>query len=159
VNVQGPTSALVALTQAFASPLESAFDASAPVVVTTSPVVPLEVIRAAGAIPFVARGSSTATPLADERLEPDIFPSRLRCVIDAALGGALSRATALVVPRSSDPDYKAFLYLREFARRSPDRFPPTLLYDVLQSESSDVASYNRSRTQQLIDGLASPCCG
>jgi benzoyl-CoA reductase/2-hydroxyglutaryl-CoA dehydratase subunit BcrC/BadD/HgdB len=147
-------SAFDVLTDAFTATLDEALGADAAVVVTSWPTVPVEVIRAAGAVPFVVRGSSDAAPHADRRLEPDIFPSRLRHLADAALDGRLSRAAAVVLPRSSDPDYKAFLYLREYARTESFHLPPTRLFDVLQSDGPDVASYDRSRVQALADDLA-----
>jgi benzoyl-CoA reductase/2-hydroxyglutaryl-CoA dehydratase subunit BcrC/BadD/HgdB len=116
----------------------------------------MEVIRAAGLRPVVARGSATATPTADAQLESDIFPSRLRHLIEAALTGRLSHVARIVVPRTSDPDYKGFLYLREFVRTSVAQpLAPSVLFDLLQSNSPDVRTYNAARTRALIDELAS----
>ena len=67
-------------------------------------------------VPIIARGGMSATPTADAYLEPGIFPGRLRSLAEAALTGRLSSAARIIVPRTSDPDYKFFLYLREFVR-------------------------------------------
>src|SRR5688572_30098997 len=83
-------------------------------VVISWPSVPIEIVRAAGLRPIVVRGGRAATPVADANLEPEIFPSRLRYLIDEALTGRLDKAARIIIPRTSDPDYKAFLYLREF---------------------------------------------
>ena len=126
------------------------------VVATSWPSVPMEIIRAAGLRPVVARGSAMATPSAEAQLESDIFPSRLRHLIEAALTGRLSHVARIVVPRTSDPDYKCFLYLREFVRTSVGQpFAPIVLFDLLQSSTLDVRTYNVARTRALIDELAS----
>ena len=118
------------------------------------PAVPIEIVRAAGLRPVVVRGAPEVTPVADAHLEPDIFPSRLRRLVDAALTGRLSAAACIVIPRTSDPDYKCFLYLREFVRKGiVPSLPPVLLYDLLQSEGPDVAAYNAARTRALLEDL------
>ena len=86
-------------------------------VVMSWPSVPVEIVRAAGLWPVFARGHSTPTPAADRVLEPELFPNRLRQLVEAALTERLADVAAIVLPRSSDPDYKCFLYLRELARR------------------------------------------
>lgn len=133
-----------------------ATDRDIPPVVIAWPSVPIEIVRAAGLRPIVVRGRMMDTPAADAHLEPEIFPSRLRCLVDAALTGQLSGAAFVIVPRTSDPDYKTFLYLREFVRRGIVRtLPPTLLFDLLQSDGPDVGAYNAARTRALLDELAS----
>jgi benzoyl-CoA reductase/2-hydroxyglutaryl-CoA dehydratase subunit BcrC/BadD/HgdB len=130
-----------------------------PTAVLSWPSVPAEIVRAAGLNPFVVRGGAPptgATPAADAHLEPGIFPSRIRRLVDAALTGGLSGAACIVIPRTSDPDYKCFLYLREFARLGIARaLPPVLLYDLLQSPGPDVPAYNAARTRVLLEKLAS----
>jgi benzoyl-CoA reductase/2-hydroxyglutaryl-CoA dehydratase subunit BcrC/BadD/HgdB len=153
------TTAIADLTAAFEetfAQLGHAADRDRSVVVTSWPSVPIEIIRAAGLRPVVARGSSAATPTADAQLESDIFPSRLRHLVEAALIGRVSHVTRIVVPRTSDPDYKCFLYLREFVRTGVGRtLAPIVLFDLLQSGSPDVRAYNVARTQELIEDLAS----
>ena len=89
--------------------------------------------------PVIARGASGPTPAADEHLEPGIFPSRLRHLVEDALTGRLSHAARIVIPRTSDADYKCFLYLREFVRRGvATALAPVVLFDLLQSRGADV---------------------
>ena len=150
------SNAIATLTNAFGETFTTAHPrADHNVVVVSWPSVPIEIIRAAGLRPFFARGSAISTPAADEHLEADIFPSRLRSLVDAALTGRLSHAARIVIPRTSDPDYKCFLYLREFVRLgiSP-ALPPTLLFDLLQSQGPDVRNYNAARTGALFEELA-----
>ncbi len=124
-------------------------------VVISWPSVPIEIVRAAGLGPVVARGGLSATPAADAYLEPGVFPNRLRNLAEAALTGRLSSAARMIVPRTSDADYKFFLYLREFARLGlTPALPPVLLLDVLQSEGPDIRAYNASRFRNLLHELS-----
>jgi len=129
-------------------------DHAEPVAILSWPAVPVEIVRAAGLRPIVVRGEMAPTPLADRWLEPDAFPNRLRQLVDSALAGHFRHAMCVVLPRTSDPDYKAFLYLRELIRRSvtpPE--PPILLFDLLQSNAPDVRTYDAARTRDLFDTL------
>jgi hypothetical protein len=124
-------------------------------VVISWPTIPIELVHAAGFSPVFARGDSAVTPTADRVLEPDLFPNRLRQLVELALTGRLREVAAVVLPRSSDPDYKCFLYLRELARRGiVTALPPILLFDLLHSEGADAASYNLERTRALAAELA-----
>lgn len=124
-------------------------------VVVSWPSVPVELVRAAGFTPVFARGSSVPTPAADRVLEPELFPNRLHQLVEAALTGRLAAAAAVVLPRSSDPDYKCFLYLRELARHgAAAALPPVLLFDVLHSDAPDARAYNADRLRSLCASLA-----
>ena len=125
------------------------------VVVTSWPSVPAEIIRAAGLTPVIARGSSAATPDADEVLEPGVFPNRVRQLLQAALSGRLAHVAAIVLPRTSDADYKAYLYLQELQRRGRvPRLPPLLLFDLLQTQGPEIPAYNAARVRDLLSRLA-----
>ena len=127
-------------------------------VVISWPSVPVELVRAAGFSPVVARGRGTPTPAADRVLEPDLFPNRLRQLVEAALTGRLADVAAVVLPRTSDPDYKCFLYLRELVRRGDvATLPPVLLFDLLHSDGADAQAYNTERARALSDAAREPC--
>ena len=127
-----------------------------PSVVASWPSVPLEILRATGFRPVIARGAAAPTPAADAHLEPRIFPNRLRQLVEQALTGRLSNAARIIIPRTSDADYKGFLYLREFVRRGmAAAVPPIALFDLLQSGGADVRTYDVMRTRALVDELAS----
>lgn len=127
-----------------------------PCVIASWPSVPVEIIRAAGLRPVMARGASGPTPAADVHLEPGIFPSRLRRLVEDALTGRLAQTTRIVIPRTSDADYKCFLYLREFVRRGlATALAPVVLFDLLQSHGADVPAYDVARTRALLDDLSS----
>ena len=98
---------------------------------------------------------SGADAAADAVLEPDLFPGRLRQLVEAALTGRLAHSAAIVLPRTSDPDYKCFLYLRELVRRGVvTNLPPVLLFDLLHSASAEVPAYDAARARALLDELA-----
>jgi 2-hydroxyglutaryl-CoA dehydratase, D-component len=146
--------AVNALISAFERPLHYAAAlraAGQTVIGTSSPAVPAELLRAAGCESVVLRWPPAPTPLADARLEPDVFSPAVRALVEAAFTGELSSLRALVMPRSSEQQYNAYLYLREFAREKADGFhcPALLLYDLLQSDSSEVGAYVLHRTQAL----------
>jgi benzoyl-CoA reductase/2-hydroxyglutaryl-CoA dehydratase subunit BcrC/BadD/HgdB len=62
----------------------------------------------------------------------------------------------IVIPRTSDADYKCFLYLREFVRRGVvTALAPLVLFDLLQSRGPDVPAYDVARTRALLDDLSS----
>lgn len=124
-------------------------------VVISWPSVPVEIVRAAGFAPVFARGSETPTPAANRVLEPDLFPNRLRQLVEAALSGRLAHVAAIVIPRSSDPDYKCFLYLRELERRGiVAALPPVWLFDLLHADGADTQAYNAERARTLLSRLA-----
>jgi len=123
--------------------------------VVSWPAVPVEIIRAAGLRPLVVRGAVTPTPAADQHLEPAVFPRRVRQLLEAAMTGQLNDAACIVLPRTSESDYKCFLYLRELVRRRLlEPSAPIHLFDLLQSQGRDVAAYNADRTRALFAALA-----
>ena len=127
-----------------------------PFVLASWPSVPVEIVRAAGFRAVFARGASGPTPSADHHLESGIFPRRLRHLVESALTGRLSDAARIVIPRTSDSDYKCFLYLREFVRRGVTAaVPPVILFDLLQSRGVQIGAYDAARTRALLDELAS----
>ena len=127
-----------------------------PCVVASWPSVPAEIVRAAGFRPVMIRGASAPTPAADVHLEPGIFPSRLRWLVEDALTGRLAHAARIVIPRTSDADYKCFLYLRELVRRGVmTALAPVVLFDLLQSRGPDVPAYDVARMHALLDELSS----
>ena len=125
-------------------------------IVVSWPSVPVEIVRAAGFVPVFARGHNRPTPAADRVLEPELFPNRLHQLVEAALTGRLADVAAVVLPRSSDPDYKCFLYLRELVRRGmAAAVPCVLLFDLLHADDADARAYNTDRTRELSAQLAS----
>jgi hypothetical protein len=88
-------------------------------------------------------------------LEPGLFPNRLRQLVEAVLTSRLANVAAVLLPRSSDPDYKCFLYLRELARLGAVAArPPVLLFDLLHADFSGALGYNADRARTLSGQLA-----
>jgi benzoyl-CoA reductase/2-hydroxyglutaryl-CoA dehydratase subunit BcrC/BadD/HgdB len=53
----------------------------------------------------------------------------------------------MLIPRTSEQEYKLYLYLREVTRLDPKcRIPPVYLYDMLHTRSSESYSYGLERT-------------
>lgn len=151
------STAIDTLTAAFTSAfvqLGASAELDARVVATTWPALPVEIVRACGLRLAVATPSDGATAAADAFLEAGLFPGRIRHFVEAALGGRLSHVARVVVPRTSDPDYKCFLYLRELARHGVAAMAPTSLFDLLQSEGPHVARYDVERVRALVETLA-----
>jgi benzoyl-CoA reductase/2-hydroxyglutaryl-CoA dehydratase subunit BcrC/BadD/HgdB len=152
-------SAIEELRAAFAEPFPTSGTGPTPTadaVVISWPSVPTEVVRAAGFAPLVARGHAAPTPSAAAVLEPELFPGRLRQLVEAALTGRLAGVAAVVLPRTSDADYKCYLYLRELVRRGRvTALPPLLLFDLLQSDGAAAQAYDADRTRDLAQRLAS----
>jgi benzoyl-CoA reductase/2-hydroxyglutaryl-CoA dehydratase subunit BcrC/BadD/HgdB len=129
-------------------------------VVVSWPSVPVEIVLAAGLVPVFARGRSAPTPAADRVLEPELFPNRLRQLVEAALTGRLVHVAAIVLPRSSDPDYKCFLYLRELVRRGvAGDVPQVVLFDLLHADDEHARRYNADRARALSAQLANLASG
>jgi len=150
------TNAIAELTAGFEEPFAGLGNAATEdrnAVVISWPSVPAELIRAAGFRPVIARASASPTPAADSVLEPGVFPARLRQLVEAALTGRLADVAAIVLPRTSDADYKCFLYLRELGRHGA-RLPPVLLFDLLHSSGPEVRDHNAARTRELLGRLA-----
>jgi hypothetical protein len=84
-----------------------------------------------------------------------VFPNRIRQLVQAALAGRLAQVAAIVLPRTSDPDYKSYLYLQELRRRGRiPSLPPVLLFDLLQSQGPGICAYDAARVRDLLARLA-----
>jgi benzoyl-CoA reductase/2-hydroxyglutaryl-CoA dehydratase subunit BcrC/BadD/HgdB len=131
--------------------------AGVPVVGFTSNAVPWELIRAAGCFPVLLSPDIDAleapTPFADPLMEPT-FDSRMRSIFDRLLAGSWSFLRLLIIPRTSEPEYKLYLYLREVARQNlSHNLPPVHLYDLLHTRSKISSKYGFDRTKDLAQHL------
>jgi hypothetical protein len=146
--------AITALTAAFDDAcFEPGAAGAAGTAVISWPAVPIEVVRATGLAPVVVRGGVTPTPAADVHLENGVFPSRIRRLVQSVVTERHPLA-CVVLPRTSDADYKSYLYLRELVRRRDVRHSgPLLLFDLLQSAGSEVAAHNAARVRDLFAAL------
>jgi len=131
--------------------------AGVPVVGFTSNTVPWELIRAAGCFPVLIGPElgvlDKPTPLADSIMEP-VFDSRIRTIFSGILSGAWSFLRLLIIPRTSEPEHKLYLYLREVDRQKmSNQHPPVYLYNLLHTRSPISRKYGTDRTQELIERL------
>ena len=87
-------------------------------------------------------------------MEEGIFEPRIRAIFGAAITGDLDYLSLLLVPRTSEQEYKLYLYLREVARQDPGRrVPPLYLYDMLHARSEQAYLYGLQRTFHLKQRL------
>ena len=125
-----------------------------PVVGITSNTVPWELVRAAGAFPVVINPGNTDHPDVDNFMEEDVFEKRIRAIFGAAISGDLQHLSLLLIPRTSEQEYKLYLYLREVARQDPGRrCPPVYLFDLLHTRSAESYAYGLERMLRLKQRL------
>lgn len=140
----------------YQNPMSDALAASAngaAVVGITSNTVPWELIAAAEMYPVMLRSEEGPTPFADEFMEPQVFPFRIRSIFDQIVSGRWP-LKAVIIPRTSEQEYKLFLYLREIARQYPDKaLPPVYLYDLPHSRSEGSRAYGLAVTRALKEQL------
>jgi hypothetical protein len=123
----------------------------------TSNTMPWELIRAAGCLP-VLLGPDLETlaqpaPHDDPFMEPG-FDSRIRGIFQEILSGAWSFLDLLIIPRTSEPEYKLYLYLREVERQKLSAaIPPLHLYDLLHTRNPISRNYGLARTKDLLERL------
>ena len=132
--------------------------AGVPVVGFTSNTVPWELVRAAGCFPVLLAPDTNAlnspTPLADALMEP-VFESKIRNLFNGILSSQWNFLRLLIIPRTSEPEYKLYLYLREVERqRLSESLPPLWLYDLLHTRTPISRKYGLNRTKVLLDRLA-----
>ncbi len=125
-----------------------------PVVGLTSNTAPWELIRASGAHPCVINSGNPDFEDIGEFMEEGVFEERIRAIFGAAISGELQYLSLLLIPRTSEQEYKLYLYLREVARLDPTRrIPPVYLYDMLHSRSPESYAYGMERTFRLKERL------
>jgi benzoyl-CoA reductase/2-hydroxyglutaryl-CoA dehydratase subunit BcrC/BadD/HgdB len=150
------TDPIAQLSYCYQNPMSEALEASAtgvPLIGITSNTVPWELIAAAGMYPVMLRSDDCATPFANEFMEPQVFQTRIRSIFDQLVSGRWP-LRAVIIPRTSEQEYKMFLYLREVSRQHPDKhLPPVYLYDLPHSRSDESKSYGLRVTFALKEQL------
>ena len=150
------TDPIARLVSCYENPMSEALGAFAtgvPVVGITSNTAPWELIAAAGMFPVMLRGEAGPTPFADKFMEPEIFQPRIRSMFEQIVASRWP-LRAVIIPRTSEQEYKLFLYLREIVRQYPDKaLPPVYLYDLPHSRSEDSRAYGLKVTVDLKEQL------
>lgn len=152
-----PADSIERLTWHYENPQAEAIASAAngaPVVGVASNTAPWELIRAAGAFPCVIDSGNAHHPDISNFMEEDVFEERIRAIFGAAISGSLQYLSLLLISRTSEQEYKLYLYLREAARQDPQRrIPPVYLYDLLHTRSTESYSYGLERTRHLKERL------
>jgi benzoyl-CoA reductase/2-hydroxyglutaryl-CoA dehydratase subunit BcrC/BadD/HgdB len=118
------------------------------VVGVTSNTVPWELLRAAGLHPILLSPRRLHTPCADRYME-DVFSARIKAVFDFLVSAESAPLSAVLIPRTSEPEHKLYLYLREVIRQGMERSPEPILYNLLHARSSEAEAYGLARTHEL----------
>ena len=125
------------------------------VVGITSNTVPWELIAAAGMYPVMLRSDDCADSLRQTNLwSQQVFQPRIRSIFDQIVSSRWP-LRAVIIPRTSEQEYKLFLYLREIVRDSilTKHLPPVYLYDLPHSRSEESRSYGLKVTFALKEQL------
>lgn len=117
-----------------------------------SNTIPLEILHAAGAMPFHLIGDpNEATPLADEFMEPAFDPIT-RSIFQKLLAGEYSHLDLIVLPRSNDSYQRLYYYICEIHRKYPKyQLPPVYLVDLLHSPSTTAKKHNDIKVKEFLD--------
>lgn len=156
-ELQNATGPIERLTWHYENPEAEAIsraNSDMPVVGITSNTVPWELIRAAGAFPYVIHSGNSNHADIGSFMEEGVFEERIRGIFGSAISGSLHYLNLLLMPRTSEQEYKLYLYLREVARRNTSRrIPPVYLYDMLHTRSPESYAYGMDRTLCLKERL------
>lgn len=119
-----------------------------PLVGVTSNTVPWELLRAAGFQPILLSPLCEQTPLADRYME-DVFSPRIKSIFNLLISPESASLRAVIIPRTSEPEHKLYLYLREVLRQGTERAPEPILYNLLHARSPEAQAYGLERTREL----------
>ena len=125
------------------------------VALASAHTVPRELLHAAGFDAVVHRPTAVAVADANPHIEAEGLGTRAKSLLESAVAGEFDFASVIVCSRSSEQDYKVFLYLREFARQGLfSSLPPVWLYDLLQTRTPAARAYGLERTRDLYERLS-----
>ena len=119
----------------------------------TSNTIPVELIEAADFFPVLISSDKVDLPFADKYLEP-VFDARIRGIFNSILAGEWASLDLIIIPRTSEPEHKLFLYLIEIIRKTDIQgIPPIYFYDLLHTQNEISENYSRSQTVLLKEKL------
>jgi benzoyl-CoA reductase/2-hydroxyglutaryl-CoA dehydratase subunit BcrC/BadD/HgdB len=122
-----------------------------PLIGYASAAVPREVLYAAGCRPFFLGNSSASVSAPSEFLESEFFGARSCKLLDEISAGTAQQFRAVVLSRTSEQEYKLFLYLRELERTS--RIASTTeihIFNLLQTAGDCAKAYGSRQVSQLL---------
>lgn len=113
--------------------------------------VPVELILAGGFTPvMVSAERGRAAPTAAHYID-DIVPPETHILFEQAVAGDYEFLDLLLFSRTYD---KLFYYLKEMYRLGrAAKLPPTLMFDLMQSQRPAVRTYNARQLRSLIEAL------
>lgn len=118
--------------------------------------IPLELIEAAGMMPFHLNGDpAQGTELADEFMEPAFDPIT-RAIFNSLLKGEFDFVDLIVLPRSNDAQQRLYYYICEIHRKFPNyNLPPVFLVDLLHSPRATTEKHNILKFKEFLAFLES----
>ncbi|GAB1263356.1 2-hydroxyacyl-CoA dehydratase subunit D [Aurantivibrio infirmus] len=118
--------------------------------------IPLELIEAAGMMPFHLNGDPKQnTEHADEFMEPAFDPIT-RVIFDSLLKGDFEFVDLILLPRSNDAQQRLYYYICEIQRKHPHyKLPPVFLVDLLSSPRATTEKHNLLKFKEFLTFLES----
>lgn len=123
-------------------------DSGKAAVAVSSNTVPFELIRAAGLVPIMLGDFGVSDEPGAKWLEP-VFERRIRQIFNFIAGGHLDQSSSIVIPRTSEQEYKMFLYLTEMTRSGDLSARKPYLYNLLHTQSKNSETYGLEQTFAL----------
>jgi benzoyl-CoA reductase/2-hydroxyglutaryl-CoA dehydratase subunit BcrC/BadD/HgdB len=116
-----------------------------------SPAVPREVLYAAGCRPFFLGNAAADASASSAFLESEFFSARSSKVFNEISSGTAQPVRAVVLSRTSEQEYKLFLYLSELGRTSRIANPTEIhIFNLLQSGGDCVRAYGLKQVSLLF---------
>ncbi len=126
-------------------------NAQRPLIGYSSPAIPREVLSAGGCRPFFLGNSSAPAVARSEFLESEFFAARSYDLLAEISADAAQKLRAVVLSRTSEQEYKLFLYLCELKRTSKIADAPEIyLFNLLQTAGDSVHAYALGQVRQLL---------
>jgi benzoyl-CoA reductase/2-hydroxyglutaryl-CoA dehydratase subunit BcrC/BadD/HgdB len=134
---------------------EGSAELGGPRVGTIGHDVPVELIEAAGGVPFRLRGDPKVdTSEADSYLGTGVDPAA-RALLACLLRGDAGQLAGIFVSSDSEASQRTFFVLRELARVDPGlALPPVHLVDILHVPRDSTLQYNEAKLREMCDVLA-----
>ena len=116
--------------------------------------VPVELILAAGMVPFEATGDPHGSTERGDLYMEDFHDGHVRSLFSRALSGDFDFFDLLIIPRSSEGYLQLYYYLLEAKKWEPElRLPELYLFDLLQTPFWITGRYVKSQVAALRDKL------
>jgi len=119
-----------------------------------SAVAPIELILAAGLIPFRLHGRPSQMPTNGDTYMEEEVDGEVRSVFDTLLRGTCADLPLVLLPRISEQHLQLHYYVGEVRKWEPKaQIPPVQIVDVMQTPNWSTGRYIRERLDELARDL------